>query len=181
MAKTFNAEFIPLQLAVLTVSDSRDESTDTSGQLLVERLQQAGHTLADKTIVIDDIYKIRAALSNWIASDNIQGILITGGTGFTSRDSTPEAVIPLFDKTIDGYGELFRHVSHGQIGTSTIQSRAVAGLANQTIVFCMPGSGNACATAWDEIIESQLDSRHKPCNFVLQLKNTQDASCESRG
>lgn len=181
MAKTFNAEFIPLQLAVLTVSDSRDESTDSSGQLLVERLQQAGHTLADKTIVIDDIYKIRAALSNWIASDNIQGILITGGTGFTSRDSTPEAVIPLFDKTIDGYGELFRHVSHGQIGTSTIQSRAVAGLANQTIIFCMPGSGNACATAWDEIIESQLDSRHKPCNFVLQLKNTQDASCESRG
>jgi molybdenum cofactor biosynthesis protein B len=180
MAKTFSSEFISLQLAVLTVSDSRDETTDTSGHLLVERLQAAGHTLADKTIVIDDIYKIRAVLSQWIASDNIQGILITGGTGFTGRDSTPEAVIPLFDKTVDGFGELFRHLSFSQIGTSTIQSRAIAGLANGTIMFCMPGSGNACATAWDDIIETQLNSTHKPCNFVLQLKNTQPQSCEKR-
>lgn len=181
MAKTSNAEFIPLKLAVLTVSDTRNESTDTSGQLLVERLEQAGHTLGDKVIVIDDVYKIRAVLSQWIASDDIQGVLITGGTGFTSRDSTPEAVIPLLDKVIDGYGELFRQVSFTQIGTSTIQSRAVAGLANETIVFCMPGSGNACATAWDDIIEQQLNSQHKPCNFVLQLKNTKDAHCETRG
>lgn len=181
MAHTFHSEFIPLQLAVLTVSDSRTEDTDTSGQLLVERLQNAGHTLTDKTIVIDDVYKIRAVLSQWIASDNIQGVLITGGTGFTGRDSTPEAVLPLFDKTVDGFGELFRQVSHTQIGTSTIQSRAVAGLANGTIVFCMPGSGNACATAWDEIIETQLNSTHKPCNFVLQLKNTHDDTCDTRG
>ncbi len=181
MAKTFNASFIPLQLAVLTVSDSRDESTDSSGQLLVDRLTQAGHQLAEKTIVKDDVYKIRAIISNWIASDHIQGVLVTGGTGFTGRDSTPEAVLPLFDKTVDGFGELFRQISHQQIGTSTIQSRAVAGLANGTIVFCMPGSGNACATAWDEIIESQLNSTHKPCNFVLQLKNTVDQQCDTRG
>lgn len=181
MAKTFSSEFIPLQLAVLTVSDSRNESTDSSGHLLVERLKSAGHQLADKAIVVDDVYKIRAVLSQWIASDHIQGVLVTGGTGFTGRDSTPEAVIPLFDKTVDGFGELFRHISHGQIGTSTIQSRAVAGLANGTIVFCMPGSGNACATAWDEIIETQLNSTHKPCNFVLQLKHTRDDHCDSRG
>ncbi|MGR6873323.1 molybdenum cofactor biosynthesis protein B [Pseudomonas sp. HK3] len=181
MAKTFSSEFIPLQLAVLTVSDSRTEATDSSGQLLVERLQQAGHLLADKAIVIDDIYKIRATLSQWIASDNIQGVLITGGTGFTGRDSTPEAVTPLFDKTVDGFGELFRHLSHSQIGTSTIQSRAIAGLANATIIFCMPGSGNACVTAWDNIIETQLNSTHKPCNFVLQLKNTHETHCDSRG
>lgn len=181
MAKTFHSDFIPLQLAVLTVSDSRDEATDTSGRLLVERLQGAGHNLADKAIVIDDIYKIRAVLSQWIASDHIQGILVTGGTGFTGRDSTPEAVIPLFDKTVDGFGELFRHLSFSQIGTSTVQSRALAGLANGTIIFCMPGSGNACATAWDEIIETQLNSTHKPCNFVLQLKNTHNDSCDSRG
>lgn len=181
MAKTFSSEFISLQLAVLTVSDSRDESTDSSGHLLVERLKSAGHQLADKAIVVDDVYKIRAVLSQWIASDHIQGVLVTGGTGFTGRDSTPEAVIPLFDKTVDGFGELFRHISHAQIGTSTIQSRAVAGLANGTIVFCIPGSGNACATAWDEIIETQLNSTHKPCNFVLQLKHTRNDQCDSRG
>lgn len=181
MAKTFNSAFIPLQIGVLTVSDSRDESTDSSGQLLVDRLTQAGHQLAEKTIVKDDVYKIRAIIANWIASDHIQAVLVTGGTGFTGRDSTPEAVLPLFDKTVDGFGELFRQISHEQIGTSTIQSRAVAGLANGTIVFCMPGSGNACATAWDEIIQSQLTSTHKPCNFVLQLKNTNDDQCGSRG
>lgn len=173
--------FEPLNLAVLTVSDTRTEENDTSGQLLVERLQGQGHNLADKKIVIDDIYKIRAVVSQWIADENIQGILVTGGTGFTGRDSTPEAITPLFDKTVEGFGELFRHISFDQIGTSTIQSRAVAGLANQVIIFCMPGSTNACRTAWDEIIQAQLDSRQGPCNFVAQLKKTEIENCKTRG
>ncbi|MBU2039824.1 MAG: molybdenum cofactor biosynthesis protein B [Gammaproteobacteria bacterium] len=179
MAKTFTEDFIPLNIAVLTVSDSRTEDTDTSGQLLVEKLTDAGHFLSDKKIVVDNVYKIRAAVSQWIADDKTQAVLITGGTGFTSCDSTPEAVTPLLDKTVDGFGELFRQISYNQIGTSTIQSRAIAGLANQTIVFCMPGSTNACRNAWDDIIQTQLDSRHRPCNFVPQLKNT--AHCGSRG
>ncbi len=162
--------FTPLSIAVLTVSDTRTEETDSSGQLLVEALTEAGHQLAEKAIVQDNIYQIRAQLSQWIASDTIQAVLITGGTGFTSRDSTPEAVRPLFDKTVDGYGELFRQISYGDIGTSTIQSRALAGFANGTIIFVMPGSNNACRTAWEKIIREQLDSRHRPCNFVEQLK-----------
>lgn len=181
MAKHTSSEFVPLNIAVLTVSDTRTEENDTSGQALVEGLNSDGHVLADKQIVIDDIYKIRAALSNWIASDHIQAILITGGTGFTSRDSTPEAVTPLFDKTVEGFGELFRQISYQQIGTSTIQSRAVAGLANKTIIFCMPGSTNACKTAWGDIIQSQLDSRQGPCNFVAQLKQVEVENCKSRG
>lgn len=181
MAHNKDAEFEPLNLAVLTVSDTRNEDTDTSGHLLVERLQSQGHNLADKKIVIDDIYKIRAAISNWVASDDIQGILVTGGTGFTGRDSTPEAVTPLFDKTVQGFGELFRHISFDQIGTSTIQSRAIAGLANGVIIFCMPGSTNACRTAWDEIIQAQLDNRQGPCNFVAQLKKTEIENCTTRG
>lgn len=172
--------FEPLNLAVLTVSDTRTEDTDTSGKLLVERLTGQGHHLADKKIVIDDIYQIRAAISHWIADSAIQGILVTGGTGFTGRDSTPEAVTPLFDKTVEGFGELFRHISFDQIGTSTIQSRAVAGLANGVIIFCMPGSTNACRTAWDEIIQAQLDSRQGPCNFVAQLKKTEIENCNTR-
>lgn len=172
--------FVPLNLAVLTVSDTRNEQTDTSGQLLVDSLAEQGHTLADKRIVIDDIYKIRAVVSEWIAHDAIQGILITGGTGFTSRDSTPEAVAPLFDKQVEGFGELFRQISFQQIGTSTIQSRAIAGLANGVIIFCMPGSTNACRTAWNDIIQSQLDSRQGPCNFVAQLKKTNVDNCKSR-
>jgi molybdenum cofactor biosynthesis protein B len=180
MSKDKNAKFEPLNLAVLTVSDSRDETTDTSGHLLVDRLMGQGHNLADKKIVIDDIYKIRAAISNWIADDSIQAVLVTGGTGFTGRDSTPEAVIPLFDKTVLGFGELFRHISFNQIGTSTIQSRAVAGLANGVIIFCMPGSTNACKTAWDEIIQAQLDNRQGPCNFVAQLKKTEIENCVPR-
>ncbi len=170
MAHKKVTEFKPLSIAVLTVSDTRTEDTDTSGKLLVEGVTEAGHRVGDKAIVIDDIYKIRAVLSHWIASDNIQAVLITGGTGFTGRDSTPEAVIPLFDKIVDGYGELFRQVSYEQIGTSTIQSRAVAGLANGTIVFVMPGSNNGCKTAWEQVIREQLDSGHRPCNFVEQLK-----------
>lgn len=159
-------EFIPLNLTVLTVSDTRNEETDTSGHLLRDALRDAGHHYYDHHIVIDDIYKIRAAVSQWIANDEVHGIIITGGTGFHGRDSTPEAVIPLFDKTIDGFGELFRQLSHEQIGSSTIQSRCVGGLANRTLIFCLPGSNNACQTGWKLIIEPQLDSRQKPCNFV---------------
>ncbi|MEH6343534.1 MAG: molybdenum cofactor biosynthesis protein B [Bermanella sp.] len=173
--------FVPLNLAVLTVSDTRNEETDTSGQMLVERLQSAGHTLSDKKIVIDDIYKIRAITSQWISDEDIQGVLITGGTGFTARDSTPEAIIPLLDKTVEGFGELFRQISYQQIGTSTIQSRAIAGMANKVIIFCMPGSTNACRTAWDDIISEQLDSRQGPCNFVAQLKQVDLENCKSRG
>lgn len=162
-------ELVPLHIAVLTVSDTRTEDTDTSGNLLVTALQDAGHKLADKTIVIDDIYQIRAAISPWIADNAIHAIVITGGTGFHGRDSTPEAVAPLFDKTIDGFGEMFRQVSLQQIGSSTIQSRAIGGLANNTVIFCLPGSNNACKTGWQEIIQPQLDSRTKPCNFVSLL------------
>ena len=133
-------------------------------------IKESGHKNLEKNIVIDNIYKIREIASRWIADNQTQVIIITGGTGFTERDSTPEAMIPLFDKTIDGFGELFRQVSFNTIGTSTIQSRAVAGLANDTLIFCIPGSTNACRQAWDEIIETQLDSRHKPCNFALRLK-----------
>ena len=174
-------ELIPLNMAVLTVSDTRTLETDTSGQTLVDRLEQVGHKLADREIVIDDIYQIRAVLSQWIASDDIHAVLITGGTGFTSRDSTPEAVTPLLDKVVDGFGELFRKVSYDLIGTSTIQSRALAGLANSTIVFCVPGSTGACKDAWDNIINSQLDSRQGPCNFVPQLKNIDFEACRTRG
>ena len=163
-------EFVPLNIAVLTVSDTRNEEPDTSGRSLVDNLQSAGHHLVEKQIVIDDKYDIRAILSRWIADKNVQVVLVTGGTGFTGRDTTPEAVSPLFDKTIEGFGELFRQVSFNEIGTSTIQSRALAGMANKTLIFCMPGSTNACRTAWDHIIQSQLDSRHKPCNFVPHLR-----------
>lgn len=155
-----------LSIAVLTVSDTRTEETDSSGQYLVESLRSAGHSLADKAIVVDDIYQIRAVVSRWIANPDVQAILVTGGTGFTGRDSTPEAIGILFDKTIEGFGELFRALSYEEIGTSTVQSRALAGLANETVIFCMPGSTGACRTAWDKLIREQLDSTHKPCNFV---------------
>ena len=161
-----NEQFQSLQVAVLTVSDTRSEATDTSGQYLVEALAADGHQLAARAIVPDDIYRIRAIVSQWIADAGVQAVLVTGGTGFTLRDSTPEAVTPLFDKTIEGFGELFRAVSHEEIGSSTIQSRAVAGLANNTVIFCMPGSTGACRTAWTRIIREQLDSRHRPCNFA---------------
>lgn len=172
--------FQPLNVAVLTVSDTRTEDTDTSGQTLVERLTTAGHQLIEKAIVIDDVYQLRAIVSKWIADNNIQVILATGGTGFTERDNTPEALTPLFDKNVEGFGEIFRHVSLGEIGTSTIQSRAFAGMANGTVIFCMPGSTNACKTAWDKVIVEQLDASHKPCNFVPHLKNAK-MTCETRG
>ena len=159
-------QFIPLDIALMTISDSRTEADDKSGKLLVERLTGAGHRLAEKAIVPDDIYKLRAVASRWIADEAIQAIITTGGTGLTGRDSTPEAMQALFDKTIDGFGELFRWLSWEEIGTSTIQSRAIAGLANGTPVFCLPGSSGACATGWDKIISHQLDAGYRPCNLV---------------
>lgn len=159
-------EFIPLNIAVLTVSDSRTEETDSSGMRLVDLLEQQGHELHEKLIVPDDTYQIRAAISKWIAADDVQVVLTTGGTGVTGRDGTPEAVSVLFDKAIDGFGETFRAISYQQIKTSTIQSRAIAGVANGTYIFCMPGSMSACVTAWDELIRMQLDYRTRPCNLV---------------
>lgn len=171
--------FVPLNIAVLTVSDTRTLETDTSGEVFVERLTTAGHTLAARVLLKDDLYKIRAQVATWIADEQIQVVLITGGTGFTGRDSTPEAVTCLLDKQVDGFGELFRHISLADIGTSTIQSRALAGLANGTLVCCLPGSTNACRTGWDGILAEQLDARHRPCNFVTHLKQAEP--CQSRG
>ena len=158
--------FKPLNIAVLTVSDTRGEAEDKSGKLLVERLTGAGHQLAEKAIVRDDKYAIRAVISRWIAEPAIDVVLSTGGTGVTGRDGTPEAVQPLLDKTIDGFGEVFRALSYEDIGTSTMQSRALAGVANATYVFCLPGSSGACRTAWDKLISAQLDYRTRPCNLV---------------
>ncbi len=163
-------EFEPLNICVLTVSDTRSFETDTSGQKLQDLLTAAGHKLHDRKLVTDDIYQIRAVVSNWIVDTHAQVVLITGGTGFAGRDSTVEAMTPLFDKTVVGFGELFRQVSYEEIGTSTIQSRATAGLANRTLIFCLPGSTGACNTAWTKIIEAQLDARNRPCNFVGQLR-----------
>lgn len=161
-----NRELIPLSIAVLTISDSRTENDDKSGNLLVTRLEEAGHILCDKKIVKDDIYQIRATVSRWIADDKPQVIITTGGTGVTGRDGTPEAVKPLLDKEIDGFGEMFRVLSFDSIATSTLQSRATAGVANGTYIFCLPGSSGACADAWDKLINQQLDYRHRPCNLV---------------
>lgn len=158
-----------LSIAIMTVSDTRDQSRDTSGQFLAEAVVAAGHRVGDKAIVRDNIYQIRAALSAWIAAVDIDAVLVTGGTGFSGRDSTPEAVTPLFDKSIDGFGEVFRALSFEEIGSSTVQSRAVAGFANNTVIFCMPGSTGACKTAWNGLIREQLDSTHTPCNFVNVL------------
>ena len=165
-----HATFTPLRIAIVTVSDTRTDETDKSGLYLVESVTAAGHTLVEKRIVKDDIYKLRAVVASHIADDTVQAVLLTGSTGFTFRDNTVTAVTPLLDMHIEGFGELFRALSHAEIGCSTIQSRAFAGLANGTIVFCMPGSPGACKTAWESIIAQQLDSRHKPCNFVDKLK-----------
>lgn len=177
MAHT-SGEFSPLNVAVLTVSDSRSLETDTSGQLLVDSVSEAGHRIVHRQLQPDDIYRIRAVVSTWIAEAEVQVVLITGGTGFTGRDSTPEAIAPLLDKTVDGFGELFRQLSLEEIGTSTIQSRALAGLANRTLIVCMPGSTGACRTAWNRILREQLDSRTRPCNFVQHLAHI--PACESR-
>ncbi|SPZ66054.1 Molybdenum cofactor biosynthesis protein B [Serratia quinivorans] len=165
-----SSEFIPAHIAILTVSDSRGEAEDTSGQYLQEAAIEAGHQVVDRAIVKDDKYQIRARVSAWIADEQVQAVLITGGTGFTARDNTPEALLPLFDREVEGFGELFRMVSYEEIGTATIQSRALAGMANQTVIFAMPGSTRACRTAWERIIEEQLDARHRPCNFLPHLK-----------
>ncbi len=155
-----------LRIAVLTVSDTRTLDNDTSGDTLIELLEQAGHRLAERRLVADDRYQIRAVASVWIADPQIDVIITTGGTGFTGRDTTPEAMLPLLDKQIEGFGELFRYLSYQEIGTSTVQSRAVGGLAGSTLVFCLPGSTGACRTAWNGILRAQLDIDHQPCNFA---------------
>ena len=158
-----------VNIAVLTVSDTRTLDSDSSGAYLQQILQQEGHHLADREIVIDDIYQMRAIVSAWIADPAVEVIITTGGTGFTGRDSTPEALAPLFDKHIEGFGELFRQLSYEEIGTSTVQSRCLAGLANNTAIFCLPGSTGACKTGWNGIISQQLDSTFQPCNFVQHV------------
>jgi molybdenum cofactor biosynthesis protein B len=159
-------QFKPLKIAILTVSDTRNEATDKSGALLVERLRAAGHTLAAKSIVRDDIYAIRAIVSAWIADPSVEVVVTTGGTGITGRDGTPEAIAVLLDKEVEGFGELFRTISYEEIGPSSLQSRCLAGVANATYIFCLPGSSNACATGWDKLIASQLDFRTRPCNLA---------------
>lgn len=183
MAHLSNVEFQALRIAVLTISDTRTLATDTSGQTLAEALEAAGHALYERALVADDIWLIRARLCAWIADPLVQVVLLTGGTGFTARDNTPQAVAPLLDKTVDGFGELFRQLSLAEIGTSTVQSRALAGISNGTLVCCLPGSPGACRTAWNGILVEQLDSRTRPCNFVPHLKRLADqpaAMCGSR-
>ncbi len=163
---TDSKPFLPLSVAVLTVSDTRNDSDDRSGALLADRVREAGHRLAEKLIVRDDVYAIRAAVSRWIADPAFDVVLTTGGTGLTGRDGTPEAVAVLLDKRIEGFGELFRSVSFEAIGTSSLQSRCLAGVANGTFVFCLPGSAHACETGWDRLIAAQLDQRTRPCNLA---------------
>ena len=163
------AQFTPLNIAVLCVSDSRSLEQDTSGQYLADSLIEAGHNLADRQVITDDIYQIRAVVSGWIANPNVHAVITTGGTGFFIRDSMPEAVGVLFDKSIDGFGEMFRLISKDDIGMSTVQSRAIAGMANSTGIFCLPGSTGACRTGWEQILKEQFDSRTRPCNFVAHF------------
>ncbi len=170
--------FVPLNIAVLTVSDTRNLDSDTSGAWLADALREEGHQLAERVLIPDDIYRIRARVSAWVADPQVQVVLITGGTGFTDRDSTPEAVAPLLDKEVEGFGELFRYHSLAEIGTSTIQSRALAGLANHTLIACLPGSTGACRTGWQKILQPQLDARQGPCNFVQHL--TGGKPCDPR-
>jgi molybdenum cofactor biosynthesis protein B len=159
-------EFIPLNLALMTISDTRTEADDKSGAVLRKLTGEAGHRIHEQTIVPDDVYQIRAVVSRWIADPEAQVVITTGGTGITGRDGTPEAVAPLLDKVIDGFGEMFRVISYDLIGTSTLQSRAIAGVANGTFVFCLPGSSGACRDGWTKLIAQQLDYRTRPCNLV---------------
>lgn len=165
-----DAGFVPLNIAILTVSDTRTEENDSSGRTLREGAEAAGHRVVEKAIVKDDIYQMRAIFSRWIADPGVEVIISTGGTGITGRDSTPEAVKPLIEKPIEGFGELFRLISMEEIGPSAIQSRAIAGLTNQTLIFCLPGSSGACRTGWERILKSQLDHRTRPCNFAQMYK-----------
>lgn len=157
---------LPLKIAVLTISDTRTEENDTSGRYLADAVVEAGHRLASKQIISDNKYKIRAAVSAFIADPEVRVVILTGGTGFTDRDVTPEAVAPLFDKEIPGFGELFRQISYDEVGSSTFQSRAIAGIANGTFIFCLPGSSGACRTGWTRIIKLQLDGGNQPCNII---------------
>ena len=159
-------EFLPLSISVLTISDTRTLDNDSAGDTLINRLTEAGHKLAERAIVADNIYRIRAVISNWLVDDKTQVILTTGGTGVTGRDGTPEAVSPLLDKELAGFGELFRSISYQRIGSSSMQSRCLAGVANGKYIFCVPGSVDACETAWDHLLLTQLDSRTTPCNFA---------------
>jgi len=159
-------KFIPLRIAVLTVSDTRDMAEDKSGQTLADRIEKAGHVLAGRAIVKDEVEQIRLRVKGWIDDKSVDVVITTGGTGFTGRDVTPEAVEPLFEKKMDGFATLFLLVSHAKIGTSAIQTRATAGVAKSTYIFCLPGSPGACKDAWDEILLHQLDYRYRPCNFV---------------
>lgn len=159
-------DFTPVRIAVLTVSDTRSMETDTSGAVLAQRLQDAGHHLADRKIIKDYPPAIRACVKAWIDDPDVDVVITTGGTGLTGRDVTPEAITPLFEKTIDGFSVIFHQVSFQSVGLSTLQSRAVAGLANGTFIFCLPGSNGAVKDGWDKVISHQLDSRHKPCNLV---------------
>jgi molybdopterin adenylyltransferase len=161
-----NREFIPLKIAVLTVSDTRKLADDKSGATLLDRIEKAGHTVADRAIVTDDIEAIRSQVKAWIADSTIDVIITTGGTGFTGRDVTPEAIEPLFEKRMEGFSTMFLLVSQPKIGTSAIQTRATAGVAGATYIFCLPGSPGACKDAWDDILAHQLDYRYRPCNFV---------------
>jgi molybdenum cofactor biosynthesis protein B len=169
------SEFVSLDLCVLTVSDTRTRENDTSGDFLVSALTEAGHRLHERRIVHDDRYAIRAIVAAWIADAGVHGVLVTGGTGFTGRDSTPEAIMPLLDKEMPGFGEMFRMLSFEEIGTSTLQSRAFAGLSNHTFVFCLPGSTSACRTAWEKLLRAQLDARTRPCNLVGMLPRLGEA------
>ncbi len=166
---TESREFVPVPIAVMTASDSRTEADDKSGKVLVERLKSAGHQLIEKVIVPDDVFQIRAVVSRWIADPAVQAVITTGGTGVTGFDGTPEAIEVLLEKQLDGFGEIFRAVSFEEIGTSTLQSRALGGVANGTYLFCLPGSSGACVTAWDKILAAQLDYRTRPCNFVEMM------------
>ncbi|HJP08226.1 MAG: molybdenum cofactor biosynthesis protein B [Proteobacteria bacterium] len=166
---TESREFVPVPIAVMTASDSRTEADDKSGKVLVERLKSAGHQLIEKVIVPDDVFQIRAVVSRWIADPDVQAVITTGGTGVTGFDGTPEAIEVLLEKQLDGFGEIFRAVSFEEIGTSTLQSRALGGVANGTYLFCLPGSSGACVTAWDKILAAQLDYRTRPCNFVEMM------------
>ena len=183
MAHLTQRVFQPLNIAVLTISDTRTFETDSSGQTLADLLQSAGHNLIDRGLVKDDIYQIRAQVSQWIADPKVQVVLMTGGTGFTARDNTPQAVAPLLDKQVDGFGELFRQVSLAEIGMSTLQSRALAGMSNGVLVVCLPGSPDACRTGWEKILVGQLDGRTGPCNFTPHLKPQEGiapTACETR-
>jgi molybdopterin adenylyltransferase len=166
--------FLPVAIAVLTVSDSRGPKEDESGKTLIDRLQAAGHTLAARAVVKDDVGQIRAQIKTWIADPAIDVVITTGGTGLTGRDVTPEAVEALFEKKIEGFGELFRWISYGKVGTSTIQSRAVGGVVGGTYIFSLPGSPSACRDGWDEILRLQLDSRYRPCNLVELMPRLQE-------